>query len=116
MPLTAGPVLLKLGCCQILSFRELADHPQFLASTRHVSMDAVSVRNQEWKHGTLSLSLQGVAGATETYWFHCPTGYSFLMADVRGGQVGVKIKRPVVAVCITFDQPAVELQMRWKKQ
>jgi hypothetical protein len=55
------------GQCQILAFSPVLDHPQCIASTRHVSMDAVSIQSQEWRDHALILSLRGVPGTAESY-------------------------------------------------
>jgi hypothetical protein len=75
---------LKLGHCQVLSLREALDRPQFLASSRHVSMDAVSLKEQSWKDSTLTLRIEGVAGTTETYWIHAPRGFDVSSVVVDG--------------------------------
>lgn len=75
---------LKLGHCQIVSFREALGRPQFLSSTRHVSMDAVSVKEQTWKGNELTLVIEGVAGTTETYWVHVPKGFEVKEVKAEG--------------------------------
>lgn len=106
---------LAVGCCQIIAFRERLDHPQFLASTRHVSMDAVSVRAQRWEDGVLELDLAGVAGATETYWFHCPKGWALAAIEAEGGQADrAATDREAVAVRVAFTRGAVSLRAKWK--
>lgn len=67
---------LGLGQCQIISLTPVCAHPQLIASSRHVSMDAVSVQNHYWDGERLNLTLNGIKGTTETYWFHIPDGYS----------------------------------------
>ena len=66
---------MELGNCQIIALTPIADHPQLIASSRHVSMDAVSVKRHDWNGSELNLDLEGVAGTRETYWFHVPQGY-----------------------------------------
>lgn len=100
---------LKLGHCQILSLREALGRPQFLASTRHLSMDAISLKSQNWADNKLALGLEGVCGTTETYWIHAPRGFEVSgiecngleaeitgkTADAVGGNaVAIKVKFP----------------------
>lgn len=80
---------LKYGSCQVVGLREKLDRPQFVASTRHVSMDAVSVKDIAWKDNTLSLKLVCVEGTVETYSFYVPEGYKFDKAECEGGEVKV---------------------------
>ena len=64
---------LELGECQILGIREVSDIPQFVASSRHVSMDAVSVKTIDWNGSRLTVS--GAAGSREEYYFAIPKKY-----------------------------------------
>ena len=77
---------LKYGSCQVVSLREKLDEPQFLASTRHVSMDAVTVKSIEWKAKTLFLKLDCVEGTTETYSFHVPVVLDLEKVECEGGE------------------------------
>ncbi len=108
---------LKLGECQALCFREAKSHPQFLASSRHVSMDAVSVQKQTWNNATLTVSLTGVPGTTETYWFDRTADWQETGSEISGG----KVKHShapcgVLALDITFEQPDVTVAIRWKER
>ncbi|MBR4466609.1 alpha-galactosidase [bacterium] len=80
---------LKYGSCQVVGLREKLDRPQFVVSTRHVSMDAVSVKDIAWKDNTLSLKLVCVEGTVETYSFYVPEGYKFDKAECEGGEAKV---------------------------
>ena len=80
---------LKYGSCQVVGLREKLDRPQFVASTRHVSMDAVSVKDIAWKDNTLSLKLDCVEGTVETYSFYVPEEYKFDKAECEGGEAKV---------------------------
>lgn len=75
---------LGLGECQILGLRKVKKKPQFLASTRHVSMDAVSVMDAAWSDCQLQVSLKGVPGTKERYYFAVPAGYDLKNTEVTG--------------------------------
>ncbi len=77
---------LPLGHCQILAFVPEAEHPQLIATTRHVSMDAVSVLDQRWDaaEGTLTFDLALVPDSVETYLVHAPAPWKFLDLDGDG--------------------------------
>lgn len=66
---------LELGECQILGIRKVQEVPQFLASSRHVSMDAVSVKSVSWDGERLSVLIDGVPGSREDYYFYIPDPY-----------------------------------------
>jgi hypothetical protein len=100
---------LPLGHCQIIALRRALDRPQFLASTRHVSMDAISLKSQSWQDGTLTLGLEGVAGTTETYWIHVPKGFE--VKTVAGNGLAASPGRKAadsaggcaLTIAVTFD-------------
>lgn len=77
---------LKYGSCQVVSLREKRNEPQLVASTRHVSMDAVSVKNSEWKDKELTLSMDCVENTTETYSFHVPVALDLDKVECEGGE------------------------------
>ena len=105
---------IPVGCCQVIALRERTDRPQFLASSRHVSMDAVSVKAQRWEDGALSLDLAGVAGTTETYWFHVPQAWSWKAVAVEGGKAERVAGQPeTLALRVTFERPEARLRTTW---
>jgi hypothetical protein len=75
---------LPLGDCQVLAIRPALDRPQLLSSSRHISQDAVSVKAQSWEADMLTLTLEGVAGTSETYWIHVPSGFTPQKAAGKG--------------------------------
>ncbi len=75
---------LGLGECQILAFRKVKKIPQFIASTRHVSMDAVSVQKIKWDDNKLYVTLKGVSGTKEKYYFTIPEIYKFESLEAQG--------------------------------
>jgi hypothetical protein len=106
---------LELGCCQVIGLRERLDRPQFLASTRHVSMDAVSVRSQTWDGGDLTLDLAAAPHTTETYWFHRPEGWR--LASVQG--VGAEVANTesgegTDTVSVAFSAANASLRLHWE--
>ncbi|MCU6707751.1 alpha-galactosidase [Paenibacillus sp. J5C_2022] len=75
---------LELGHCQIVGLTEVEAYPRLIASSRHVSMDAVSVRNECWDNNELLLELDGVKGTTENYWIAVPPDYEFKEHEASG--------------------------------
>lgn len=63
---------LELGCCQAVAFYEKPETPTLIASSRHVSMDAVSVLRHESEGRALHLTLAGVPGTRERYFVYLP--------------------------------------------
>ena len=81
---------LKYGSCQVVGLRKKLDRPQFIASTRHVSMDAVSVKDIEWKDNALRLGLDCVENTAETYSFYVPDGFELRKVECEGGEAKAK--------------------------
>lgn len=112
---------LDLGCCQIIALRKVKETPQFLASTRHVSMDVVSVKSSDWNKNRLSVSLEGRPGIEASYYFAVPEGYDFKHVEMTGavcGEITVKAadekKAPgvtVVAVSIVYEEENAKMDL-----
>ncbi len=104
---------LELGHCQILALVPVKNEPQFLASSRHVSMDAISVEKIQWLENKLTLDITGVPGTTETYWFHAPTGFN--LKSVKSGEFNAAWdqKAEIIKVDIEFKAKAVRLELEF---
>jgi len=107
---------LPLGHCQVIALREKLGHPQFLASTRHVSMDAVSVKSQRFDGGQLSLDIEGLPGTREEYFFHCGQGWTMDLAHLEGAEGEITLREaPCMGVALSFTQPRVSLRLSCKR-
>ncbi len=103
---------LDLGHCQILSLCVRKDIPQFMASSRHVSMDAVSLKSQTWDAGRLALRLEGVEGASEDYFVHVPSGYT--PKECTSSDVKIErfvFKDDVLKIGVGFDKAEGTLEI-----
>lgn len=115
---------LEIGCCQIVGLREVTGIPQLIASSRHVSMDAVSVREELWEEesGTLTLSLEGISGTTQSYFIAVPEAYrgSGTQEDIQAGLVlrsgigEVKLAQGLIQVEIQFAETKEELSLTFQ--
>lgn len=75
---------LELGCCQAVAFYEKPNVPTVIASSRHVSMDAVSILRHEANDNALNLCFSGIPGTTESYFVYLPeTPYEYLLYGAR---------------------------------
>ncbi|HHV98457.1 MAG TPA: hypothetical protein GXX36_02590 [Clostridiaceae bacterium] len=100
---------LKLGQCQILSLTAVKEYPQFIASSRHVSMDAVSVLNQKIEKGLLKLEISGVAGDSVSYWFHVPESISNVDLRADNAEVSWSRNGEVVKADIHFKNTHTDI-------
>ena len=104
---------LDLGCCQIIGLRRVQKTPQFLASSRHVSMDAVSVENLKWDAGVLTAELTGAQWMNSIYYFAVPGGYEFCTAEVSGGTCSCRIDKKILAVDVLFEGDQAVLKLKF---
>jgi len=95
---------LKLGYCQILGLRKVEDHPQFISSSRHISMDAISIISEVWNENMLTLELTGIADSWEDYWIYIPEGYTFINADSQNGDVSWSYGKDIVQLHVHFTE------------
>ncbi|MFD2114910.1 Sip1-related alpha-galactosidase [Paenibacillus yanchengensis] len=68
---------LALGHCQVIALTAKRHHPQLIASSRHVSMDIVSVEREQWAEDAreLILDISGVVGTSESYFIAAPATF-----------------------------------------
>ena len=63
--------------CQVFCIREKEDHPQLIATNRHISCGAVDVRNMEWKNNQLTGASELVAGDDYVLYVTEPEGFAY---------------------------------------
>lgn len=108
---------LELGSCQILGFCKVEDVPQFLASSRHVSMDAVSVENITRTEKSLVLDLKGVRNTTETYSFVVPEQYQIREISFAGEKCKYETTGDSLSVKVAFaDAVGGRLEIGFEKK
>ena len=71
-----GSIDPKFGC-QVFSFREKQDHPQLLATNRHISCGALDLVKLEWKNKILKGMSNFVVNDEYVIYIYEPEGYSF---------------------------------------
>lgn len=101
---------LNVGECQIVSLRENKNEPQLIGSTRHVSMDAISLTKQSWNHETCQyiLSFDSIVSTTETYTIYCPPNY--VLSDVSTtANVEYRFIEDIIKLDIEFINSKVEV-------
>lgn len=109
---------LEIGCCQIIALREVTGIPRLIASSRHVSMDAVSVKQEKWEAvGTcLRLSLAGVAGTKESYYVAIPEGYRWKSGGASRGTAAFELEDCMVKVEVLFAETDVQVELEFETQ
>lgn len=105
---------LEIGQCQIVCLREVQEFPQFLASSRHVSMDAVSVIKAEYRGNEFELQLSCVPEAAENYYLYLPRDYEFVSLQSSGAEVQSEISKQILKLRILAHQKEVSVKLYFK--
>ncbi len=107
---------LPYGRTKVIALREKLAIPQLIGSTRHVSMDAVSVKNIEWKDKELTLSLDCVENVSETYSFFVPEGYGLGKVECEGGEAKSREigSDGLLEIEVTAEEKNVTLRLKFE--
>ncbi len=71
--------------CQVLCFRKKLDHPQLLATNRHISCGAAEIKELQWTGNALVGTSDLVAGDDYIIYIHEPVGSSDPKIDMSDG-------------------------------
>jgi hypothetical protein len=110
---TIGCAPLELGSCQVLSLREVYDHPQFIGSSRHVSSDAISIQQELWEKNHLNMAIKGIIETTETYFFYVPKAYRFTQITASHAEIAVQHHENHLEVQVHFLSDMSELCLQF---
>ncbi|CAN5501390.1 hypothetical protein BH11ARM1_BH11ARM1_07150 [soil metagenome] len=80
--------------CQSFCLRPQLDHPQVLASRRHISCGALEMSELVWKDSKLSGTSELVKGDPYRLLIHEPAGFGFSSVDVKGATLVSQSVRP----------------------
>lgn len=100
---------LELGCCQILAFYKKQEYPQIIGSSRHVSMDAVSVLEERWEDGCLHVTLQCVPKAAESYTIALPRDFGTPGLHCKGAAGKLTVEGDILTVSVQGEEEKAEL-------
>lgn len=107
---------LELGCCQIVGLRKVQEIPQFLASSRHVSMDAVSVQETSWKNRELITVIKGTEGMKESYIFVTPEEYTLQSVETSGGEFSYTQEENIIIVKLLLKDKRAALKLIFSEE
>ncbi len=102
---------LKVGQCQIVALRETKGVPQLIASSRHVSMDAVSVKKAEFDNNELKLELESVKEATNHYYIHVPKKYMLLEVQSEEKDISLEKQEEIAVISVTAHTDRTRLTL-----
>jgi hypothetical protein len=100
---------LPANSCEDLSVRPLADHPQLISTSRHITQGLIDVFKEEWKGNTLNGTSELVADD--------PYELRITTLILKGGFAldGVKVDNPDVTIESKSEEGLVRVMLRSKK-
>ncbi|MDE3251706.1 MAG: alpha-galactosidase, partial [Bacteroidota bacterium] len=100
--------------CQVFCFREKQNHPQLLATNRHISCGAWEINSLEWKAQQLKGESELVAGDDYTIYLYEPDDFQYSRFSLQGATLlgNSKIKN---VRKISF-RPATDAKATWAVQ
>lgn len=104
---------LELGCCQILGFYRKEEYPQLIGSSRHVSMDAVSVLEDAWDGSSHRLTLQCVPEMEESYTFAVPKGFCKPELQCRGAAGRLVQEGSILTLIVKGKESQAEIKINY---
>jgi hypothetical protein len=107
---------LPLGHCQVVSLVAASDHPQLIGSSRHISMDAVSVTRHRWIPGQkeLELAFATVPKTRETYWVHVPQGWVWAGVEGSGAEFSVHAGPVLTGISLVAEGKTAAVRLRFR--
>lgn len=109
--LRPGPIDPRYGV-QVICLRHRVDHPQLLATNRHVTCGGPDLNEVSWRDSTLSGTSELVAGDPYELYLHEPAGYRFDRVDVVGARLLSQQREGTMRVIRLGSGPGGEV--RWK--
>lgn len=99
---------LAAGSCRVLALRPVADHPQLVSTSRHITQGMVDVSGEAWDAPSLTLTAmsQVVAGDPYELRIVVPTGSN----SFRASAVMVSAPDQAAGVTVTFNQDGPRLR------
>jgi alpha-galactosidase len=73
--------------CQLLCIRKLQDHPQLLATSRHISCGALELQSLQWSGSALEGEGSLVGGDAYSIYFHEAPAYAFKAFRCEGAEL-----------------------------
>ncbi|ASU34227.1 glycoside hydrolase family 36 protein [Mucilaginibacter xinganensis] len=73
--------------CQVFCFREKQDHPQIMATNRHISCGGLELTNVQWKNNSLSGISQAVLNDDYVIYIHENSGFNFGDVTLKNASV-----------------------------
>lgn len=93
--------------CQAFCFREKQNHPQLLATNRHISCGGYELQDVQWNNNELKGSSEVVAGDTYDIYVYEPAGFTFNTATGDVGMVNISTEGNVRKISLAASKNGV---------
>ena len=97
--------------CQDFCIREKTNHPQLLATNRHISCGALELKNYSWKNKILEGSSELTNGDDYTIYLFEPDGFQFKKIQIDSGKIVVNEKVGTIRSITIHSDSAI---LNWK--
>jgi len=97
--------------CQVFCIREKQDHPQLLATNRHITCGALELKNCSWKNNSIEGESILTTGDDYTIYIYEPDNFSFKKFHCNSGEIVANEKEGLVrSITIRSSDPILS----WK--
>ncbi len=86
--------------CQVFCFREKLDHPQLLATSRHISCGGAELKNCAWNNGNLSGESEMVGNDEYKIFIHVPDGYKVGKVITGAQLISREEEQDILVICM----------------
>jgi alpha-galactosidase len=100
--------------CQVFCIREKQNHPQLLATNRHISCGAFELKNVSWKNNALEGESDITTGDDYTLYIHEPENFNMKKFTCGNGQVISNNKEGKIrTITIKSSAPSVSWRLEY---
>jgi len=100
--------------CQLFCIREREQHPQLIATSRHISCGGYELRDVSWDAHGLSGTSEVVAGDPYTIFVYEPPGYEYRGTECDGLAIAGTVKRGLVREITLKSESSATVHWRVK--
>lgn len=104
------------GTCRVLAVKEVADHPQLLSTSRHITQGLIDVIEEAWDAGSKTLSGKShvVAGDLYELRIALPAGGTWKVKSAKAGDREMKVGEPADGGLRVSLTPEASATVEWR--
>lgn len=111
--LVPGPIDPKFNC-QVFCFREKMNHPQLLATNRHISCGGYEISKAGWKDKEFFLEAELVDGDDYKVYLYEPDGFEISTVNCEGGKLLSNDKEGFVRTITIQGKTKANIKLQYK--